>query len=91
MKKWIPGLLALCLVLTGCGSSGPDRTALPPLETAPQNLEESRQAYDRSEPVVIYEENLEGGVRFSLYEDGKLELTGGDVLMSMTDEPAFHD
>ena len=93
MKKLMILGIVLCLLMTagcGAGSSGPDEGALPPLETAPPATGGS-QNYDRSDPIVIYQENLNCGVSFELYEDGRLLLTGADMTASLGDEKAYQD
>ena len=94
MKKHISFFLAiLCLfILAGCSNaSGPDENALPPLETAPSTPNDVSQGYERGDSILIYQENLSGGINFELYEDGKLILTGGDIDTSMGDEKAYQD
>ena len=82
--------LAVCLLLVGCSnSSGPDESALPPLETAPVDSSSNAQRYDSYETVIIYQETLSNGVVFELYEDGRLILSGNDIEVNIGDEKTF--
>ena len=78
MKKLMILGIVLCLLMTagcGAGSSGPDEGALPPLETAPPATGGS-QNYDRSDPIVIYQENLNKG-KLKVDRDGLLIIQKG--------------
>ena len=89
MKKIVLICWAVIVLLmtAGCnGSSGPDKDALPPLETTPSTTGTSGQAYERGDSILIYQETLSSGLNFELYEDGKLVLSGGDITVSIGDE-----
>ena len=92
MKKMrLAWLFVLCIILTGCGKAGPDMSALPTLETESADIKEQADGYNRNEPIVIYEETLSDNLIFSLYEDGRLIISGADITNSIVDTQAYRD
>ena len=91
MKKIIAGiLLAMLILLAGCGKSGPNESALPTLESSPPTIQDTDE-YMRGDSVALYNETLSSGVFFELFEDGRLVLSGGDIRESIVDTRAFKD
>ena len=84
-------VLLLLLLLTACRKVGPDLTALPTLETAPDRSQQQGGSYHRGDAIIVHEEELFETVQFTLYEDGRLVLTGGDLTESIVDTQAYRD
>ena len=83
-------LLAVVILLAGCGgNSQPEPTWGTTLETAaPEPVATVGKVHDNM-PIMLYQEKLQNGVIFEVYEDGRLLLYGGDLTQCIVDTQAF--
>ena len=85
MKKLLFCLvLAACVLLSGC--SKPKPTWSTGLEAAPSVTEPDTGGLGA---FLVCDEQLDDGVQFQLYDDGRLVLSGGDILQSVPDSLLF--